>query len=40
MDKIKIKWMLFLLCYVKTTDKIKNDPLYSQCPMLVSQDVK
>ena len=27
----------FLLCEVKTTDKIKNDPLYSQCPMLVSR---
>ena len=27
----------FLLCDVKTTDKIKNDPLYSQCPMLVSR---
>ena len=26
-----------LLCDVKTTDKIKNDPLYSQCPMLVSK---
>ena len=26
-----------LLCDVKTTDKIKNDPLYSQCPMLVSR---
>ena len=24
-----------MLCDVKTTDKIKNDPLYSQCPMLV-----
>ena len=23
-----------LLCSVKTTDKIKNDCLYSQCPML------
>ena len=22
---------------VKTTDKIKNDPLFSQCPMLVSR---
>ena len=29
-----------LLCNVKTTDKIKNDCLYSQCPMLVSQNVK
>ena len=27
----------FLLCEVKTTDKIRNDPLYSQCPMLVSR---
>ena len=27
----------FLLCDVKTTDKIRNDPLYSQCPMLVSR---
>ena len=26
-----------LLCHVKTTDKIRNDPLYSQCPMLVSR---
>ena len=26
-----------LLCDVKTTDKIRNDPLYSQCPMLVSR---
>ena len=26
-----------LLCDVKTTDKIRNDPLYSQCPMLVSK---
>ena len=26
-----------LLCDVKTTDKIKNDHLYSQCPMLVSK---
>ena len=26
-----------LLCDVKTTDKIKNDCLYSQCPMLVSK---
>ena len=26
-----------LLCDVKTTDKIKNDLLYSQCPMLVSK---
>ena len=27
----------FLLCDVKTTDKIRNDYLYSQCPMLVSR---
>ena len=27
----------FLLCDVKTTDKIRNDPLYIQCPMLVSR---
>ena len=26
-----------MLCDVKTTDKIRNDPLYSQCPMLVSR---
>ena len=26
-----------LLCDVKTTDKIRNDLLYSQCPMLVSR---
>ena len=26
-----------LLCDVKTTDKIRNDPLYSQCPMMVSR---
>ena len=26
-----------MLCNVKTTDKIKNDCLYSQCPMLVSK---
>ena len=26
-----------LLCNVKTTDKIRNDSLYSQCPMLVSK---
>ena len=24
-------------CEVKTTDKIRNDPLYSQCPILVSR---
>ena len=24
-----------MLCHVKTTDKIRNDPLFSQCPMLV-----
>ena len=27
----------FLLCDVKTTDNIRNDHLYSQCPMLVSR---
>ena len=27
----------FLLCDVKTTDKVRNDPLFSQCPMLVSK---
>ena len=27
----------FLLCDVKTTDEIRNDHLYSQCPMLVSR---
>ena len=27
----------FMLCDVKTTDKIRNDHLYSQCPMLVSR---
>ena len=27
----------FLLCEVKTTDKIRNDPLFRQCPMLVSK---
>ena len=26
-----------MLCNVKTTDKIKNDCLYSQCPILVSK---
>ena len=26
-----------MLCDVKTTDKIRNDQLYSQCPMLVSK---
>ena len=26
-----------MLCNVKTTDKIKNDCLYRQCPMLVSK---
>ena len=26
-----------ILCNVKTTDKIKNDCLYSQCSMLVSK---
>ena len=27
----------FMLCNVKTTDEIKKDHLYSQCPMLVSR---
>ena len=27
----------FMLCDVKTTDKVRNYPLYSQCPMLVSR---
>ena len=27
----------FLLCNVKTTDRLRNDPLYCQCPMLVSR---
>ena len=27
----------FLLCDVKTTDKVKNDHLFSQCPILVSR---
>ena len=26
-----------MLCNVKTTDKIRNDCLYSQCPMLISK---
>ena len=26
-----------MLCDVKTTDKIRNTPLYSQCPMLASR---
>ena len=25
----------FMLCDVKTTDEIRNDLLFSQCPMLV-----
>ena len=29
----------FLLCDVRTTDKIRKDPLYSQCPMLVSKSI-
>ena len=28
---------MLLLCEVKTTEKIRNDHLYSQCPMLVSK---
>ena len=35
MDKIKIMDVFY--CHVKTTDKIRNDPLYKQCPMLVSR---
>ena len=27
----------FILCDVKTTYEVTNDPLYSQCPMLVSR---
>ena len=27
----------FMLCDVKTTDKIRNDVLFSQCPMLISR---
>ena len=27
----------FMLCDVKTTDKVRNDSLFSQCPMLVSR---
>ena len=27
----------FMLCDVKTTDKIRKDPLFRQCPMLVSR---
>ena len=27
----------FLLCDVKTTDKVRNDYLYSQCPMLIGR---
>ena len=27
----------FLLCDVKINDKIRNDPLYSQCPLLISR---
>ena len=30
-------YSFIMLCDVKTTDKIRNDPLYSQCPMLVSK---
>ena len=26
-----------MLCEVKTTDKVRNDPLYRQCSMLVSR---
>ena len=31
------EYNFFLLCEVNTTDIIKNDHLYSQCPMLVSK---
>ena len=27
----------FMLCDVKTADKVRNDSLFSQCPMLVSR---
>ena len=27
----------FMLCDIKTTNKIRNDPLFSQCPMLISR---
>ena len=27
----------FMLCNVKTADKVRNDPLFSQCRMLVSK---
>ena len=33
MDKIKIM-IVYYYVSVKTTDKIRNDLLYSQCPML------
>ena len=36
MDKIKIV-VAFMFCEVKTIDKVRNDPLYSQCPMLVTR---
>ena len=32
-----LDYSCFLLCDVKTTDKIRNDLLFSQCPMLVSR---
>ena len=35
--KIDKNYGCILLCDVKTTDKIRNDLLYSQCPMLVSK---
>ena len=31
------KHSCFLLCEIKTIDKVRNDPLYSQCPILVSR---
>ena len=27
----------FMLCDLKTTDKVRNDCIYKQCPMLVSR---
>ena len=30
-------YLYFLLCEVKATEKIRNDHLYRQCPMLVSK---
>ena len=40
-DEMKYKqdknYSCFLLCDLKTTDKVRNDQLFSQCPMLVSK---